>query len=51
MRLALLITGFRFTEERVLTPRAEDLYTWYLDWWSPLLGKEYLKNPLIATLS
>lgn len=27
MRLALLITGFQFTEERVLTPRAEDLYT------------------------
>jgi hypothetical protein len=37
MRLALLITGFQFTEERVLTPRAEDLYTQYVDPWSPLL--------------
>jgi hypothetical protein len=37
MRLALLITGFQFTEERVLTPRAEDLYTRYVDPWSPLL--------------
>ena len=38
MRLALLITGFQFTEERVLTPRAEDLYTQYVDSWSPLLA-------------
>jgi hypothetical protein len=37
MRLALLITGFQFTEERVLTPRAEGLYTRYVDPWSPLL--------------
>jgi hypothetical protein len=45
------MTGFRFNEEHVLTPQADDLYAWYLDSWSPLLAKEYLKIIYCTTFS